>query len=160
MRWLALALLAVGIAACGSAPPDLFEVIRSGPDRNANVTMVVNDGGQVSCNRKQHELDAKDLLRARALLRALEPQAELNLSLPRGPRSELSYRVRMEAGEVRVSDTSPCNPASFFRLAALTKDVTERICGLERSRGRRSAARASRRPGDAPQRRGGVRVAV
>jgi len=132
MRWLALALLAVGIAACGSPPPDLFEVIRSGPDRNANVTLVVNDGGSVTCNRRRHPLDAHDLLRARALERALEPQAQLNLKLPRGPGSELSYRVRMEAGEVAFSDTSRGNPSSFFQVAAFTKDVTERICGLQR----------------------------
>lgn len=120
------------VAGCGSPSPDLFEVIRSGPDRNANVDMVVNDGGHVTCNGKKHELDADRLLRARAVLRAMEPQAELNLQLQRGPRSELSYRVRMEAGEVRFSDTSRGNPSSFFQVAAFTKDVTERVCGLER----------------------------
>jgi hypothetical protein len=132
MRWWLVFAATVLLAGCGSQPPDLFEVIRSGPDRNANVTMVVSDGGEVTCNHKPHPLDADDLLRARAIERALEPQAQLNLELPRGPRSELSYRVRLEAGEVRFSDTSPGNPASFFRVAAFTKDVTERICGLER----------------------------
>ena len=131
-RLLVLMAAVVLLTGCGSPSPDLFEVIRSGPDRNANVDMVVNDGGHVTCNGKEHKLDADRLLRARGLLRAMEPQAELNLQLPKGPSSELSYRVRMEAGEVRFSDTSKGNPDSFFRVAAFTKDVTERVCGLER----------------------------
>jgi hypothetical protein len=128
----ALMTAVVAIAGCGSPSPDLFEVIRSGPDRNANVDMVVNDGGHVTCNGKQHKLDADRLLRARGVLRAMQPQAELNLQLPKGPGSELSYRVRMEAGEVRFSDTSRGNPDSFNQVAAFTKDVSERVCGLER----------------------------
>ncbi len=132
MRWAVLALLAVALTGCGTPSPDLFEVDRSGADRNANVTVVVNDGGEVSCNGKEHALDAKRLLAARQVLRDLEPQAELHLDLPRGPGSQLSYRARMEAGTVAFSDTSKGNPKSFLALAAFTKDVTERVCGLER----------------------------
>ena len=132
-RWPAAAIAAaVLVAACGTPSPDLFEVKRTGADRNANVTMVVNDGGSVRCNGVSHELDADRLLRAREVARELEPQAELNLELPKGPRSQLSYRVRLEAGTVAFSDTSRGNPQSFLQLAAFTKDVTERVCGLER----------------------------
>jgi hypothetical protein len=132
VRVAAAAIALLLLAGCGTPPPDLFEVERSGPDRNANVTMVVNDGGSVSCNGKSHALDAKDLLRARQLVRDLQPQAQLHLVLPRGPNSELSYTARMEAGTVAFSDTSRNNPKSFFALAAFTKDVTENICGLTR----------------------------
>ena len=133
MRWIAPALaLAVAAAGCGTPPPDLFEVKRTGEDRNANVDVVVNDGGSVSCNGKEHPLDADRLLRARQLLRDLEPQAELHLELPPGPQSQLRYRVRMEAGTVAFADTSRNNPRSFLALAAFTKDVTEDVCGLER----------------------------
>jgi hypothetical protein len=133
VRWIAPALaLAVAAAGCGTPPPDLFEVKRTGEDRNANVDVVVNDGGSVSCNGKEHPLDADRLLRARQLLRDLEPQAELHLELPPGPQSQLRYRVRMEAGTVAFADTSRNNPRSFLALAAFTKDVTEDVCGLER----------------------------
>ena len=128
MLVLALALL----AGCGTPPPDLFEVKRSGEDRNANVDIVVNDGGSVTCNGKKHELEAALLLRARELLREISPQAELHLELPPGPRSQLSYTARMEAGTVAFSDTSKGNPKSFLELAALTKDIAEDVCGLER----------------------------
>jgi hypothetical protein len=126
---LVLALLAVG---CGTPPPDLFEVTRSGKDRNANVDIVVNDGGSVTCNGKEHELAADLLLRARQVLRDLQPQAELHLALPAGPGSQLSYKARMEAGTVAFSDTSKGNPKSFLALAALTKDIAEDVCGIER----------------------------
>jgi hypothetical protein len=131
-RFAAAALVALALAGCGTPSPDLFEVRRSGADPNANVIVIVNDGGSVTCNGMRHDLSAERLLRAREVERDLQPQAELNLELPRGPRAQLSYRVRMETGTVAFSDTSRGNPPSFLRLAAFTKDVTERVCGLER----------------------------
>ena len=131
MRRAAL-LLALLLAGCGSPPPDLFSVERSGPDRNANVDVVVSDGGSVTCNGEKHDLSADRLLTARELVRDLAPQAELGIELPRGPGTDLSYRVSMEAGTVAFSDRSPGVPRTFLRLAAFTKDVTERVCGLER----------------------------
>lgn len=125
-------LIAAAVAGCGAQSPDLFEVKRSGPDRPANLTMVVSDGGSVSCNGKEHPLDAKRLLRARELERDLSKQAELGLELPPGPNANLSYRVRLEAGTVAFSDTSRGNPGSFNALAAFTKDVAERVCGIVR----------------------------
>ena len=124
-----LALLSAG---CGTASPDLFEVKRSGEDRAANLTMVVNDGGRVSCNGREHELDADRLLTARELRRELAKPAELGIELPPGPNPVLSYRVRLEAGSVAFSDTSKGNPEEFLKLAAFTKDVAERVCGIVR----------------------------
>ncbi len=131
MRWVAAALVLI-LTGCGTASPDLFEVRRSGPDRAANLTMVVNDGGTVACNGERHDLNAQRLLRARELERALSEQAELGIELPPGPRADLSYRVRLEAGTVAFSDTSRGSPQSFYELAAFTKDVAERVCGIVR----------------------------
>ena len=127
-----LALVALLFAGCGTPSPDLFEVERSGEDRNANVTMVVNDAGHVTCNGREHPLDADRLLRARELRRELGEKAELGIELPPGPGTNLSYRVRLEAGSVAFSDTSRGNPPEFLRLAAFTKDVAERVCGIVR----------------------------
>ena len=123
---------AVLVAGCGTPPPDLFSVERSGPDPNANVDVVVSDGGSVTCDGEEHPLDAERLLTARQLLRDLEPQAELGIELPRAPGTNLSYRVSMEAGHVAFSDRSPGVPRTFQRVAAFTTDVTERVCGIER----------------------------
>jgi hypothetical protein len=132
VRRLALALAAALLAGCGSPPPDLFSVERSGSDPNANVDVVVSDGGSVTCDGHEHALDADRLLAARQLVRDLAPQAELGIELPRGPGTDLSYRVSMETGTVAFSDRSPGVPRAFQRVAAFTKDVTERVCGIER----------------------------
>jgi hypothetical protein len=131
-RALAAAALLLLLAGCGSAPPDLFVVERSGADPNANVELLVSDGGSVKCNGEEHPLDAKRLLTARRLEDDLAPQAELGIHLPPGPGSQLSYRVSMETGTISFSDRSQGVPQTFQRLAAFTTDVTERVCGIER----------------------------
>ena len=129
----AAALVAVALlAGCGARPADLFLVERSGPDPAANLTMVVSDGGTVTCNGTKHALGADRLLQARELTRRLSKPAELGLELPPGPNANLSYRVRLEAGTVAFSDTSRGNPHAFYELAAFTKDVSERVCGIVR----------------------------
>jgi hypothetical protein len=131
-RAVAALVAAAWLAGCGSPAPDLFAVTRSGPDPAANLTMVVSDGGSVTCNGSEHALDADRLLRARQLARDLSKQAELGLELPPGPNANLSYRVRLESGTVAFSDTSRGNPQAFYQLAAFTKDVSERVCGIVR----------------------------
>ena len=131
MRRLAL-VVALVLSGCGSPPADLFSVERSGADPNANVEVVVSDGGSVTCDGEEHDLDADRLLTARQLVRDLAPQAELGIELPRGPGTNLSYRVSMESGSVAFSDRSPGVPRTFQRVAAFTTDVTEQVCGIER----------------------------
>jgi hypothetical protein len=132
MRRIALVALCALATGCGYEAPDLFQVTRSGSDRNANITLTVNDSGQVRCNGAEHALDAKLLLRARELARDLGKQAELGLELPPGPGSTLRYRARLESGHVAFSDRSSGQPIDFFRLAQFTKDVSEDVCGIER----------------------------
>ena len=131
-RVLPVAALLALLCGCGTASPDLFVVERSGADRNANVELLVSDGGSITCNGKEHALDADRLLTARRLQRDLAPQAELSIRLPPGPGSQLSYRVTMETGTIAFSDRSRGVPPTFQRLAAFTTDVTERVCGIER----------------------------
>jgi hypothetical protein len=129
----AAVLLALALAGCGSPAPDLFEVKRSGADRNANLTLLVSDDGSVTCNGgERRPVDNEVLLRARALERSLAPQAELHLVLPPGPDSVLEYRVRTEAGTVAFADTSRPLPSAFAQLTAFTSDVSERVCGIVR----------------------------
>jgi len=124
---------AVLIAGCGAESADLFAVQRSGADRNANVRLVVNDGGTVTCNRsKPKALPGKELLQARELARDLEAQAQLSIDLPPASNSILRYVVRTPAGRVAFSDTSAGKPKAFDRLAGFTKDVVEDVCGIER----------------------------
>jgi len=119
-------------AGCGTPPPDLFVIERSGADRNANIELQVSDGGSVRCDGEEHALDGDRLLTARQLNRDLASQAELGLELPPGPGTVLSYRVQLENGTIAFSDRSEGLPRTFQRLAAFTTDVAERVCGIER----------------------------
>jgi hypothetical protein len=122
----------VAVTGCGAEAPDLFQVTRSGADRNANVKIVVSDAGSVRCNGSEHALTAKLLLRARELARNLGKQAELGLELPPGAGSTLRYSARLESGHVAFSDRSSGQPKTFFQLAQFTKDVAEDVCGISR----------------------------
>jgi hypothetical protein len=126
--------VAVSIAAgCGQPSPDLFEIRRSGADPNANLRLVVSDGGTVRCNGAEPKgLDADRLLRARELARDLEEPTALGLELERPRGSVLSYRVRSAGGSVSFSDTSPQRPPVFDAVAAFTDDVAEDVCGIQR----------------------------
>jgi hypothetical protein len=129
-RLVVVALLA--LAGCGAESPDLFEVIRSGEGSGAHLNLVVNDGGTVTCNGREHALPGDLLLRAREAARDLANQADLGLHLPPGPGTVLSYRVRLEQGTVSFADSSRRLPKAFVEVQALTKDIAEDVCGLRR----------------------------
>jgi hypothetical protein len=127
------AVVAVAVlAGCGTEAPDLFEVIRSGQGPNAHLDMVVSDDGTVTCNGRERTLPGNLLLRARQAARDLADQADLGLRLPPGPGTVLSYRVRLQQGTVSFSDSSRRQPKAFVEVQALTKDISEDVCGLRR----------------------------
>jgi hypothetical protein len=132
-RAVAAVAAALALAGCGGESADLFEVQRSGEDPNADVDLVVNDGGTVTCNRGEPiGLPGKLLLDARELARDLEEQASLSIELPPGPGATLRYLVRVSNGRVAFSDTSKDRPAAFDRLVAFSADVIENVCKIER----------------------------
>ena len=129
----ALAVAALALVGCGQASPDLFAVTRAGAGPDDDVTLVVNDGGTVSCDGgAARQLGGQRLLEARELSRELAGAAELQLELPPGPHATLTYRVQSEAGTVSFSDTSRDRPAVLNRLMAFVSDVAEDVCGIER----------------------------
>jgi hypothetical protein len=121
------------LVGCGAPSGDLFEVVRSGADKNANVRILVSDDGTVRCNRKKPvPMGTERLLTARQLERDLEKQAALGLELPRGRGAILSYRARLEAGTIAFSDQSRGRPGAFNRLVAFTSDVATSVCKVRR----------------------------
>ena len=133
MRRLAALLACCALAGCGSPSADLFLVKRTGADAKANLTLLVSDGGTVTCNGTEHEISGDLLLRARELERQMSEQAELNLALEPGPNAVLTYKVEMEAGTISFSDTSRPLPRSFTDLTVFAKDVSESVCGIDRT---------------------------
>jgi hypothetical protein len=132
-RCAAAGLALVLLVGCGTPSADLFEVTRTGKDRNANVRMVVSDGGTVTCNdAKPKALPGGKLLEARELARDLDAQAALSIDLPAEKNSTLRYVVRTEAGKVAFSDTSRGRTKTIDRVVVFTKDVVEDVCGIRR----------------------------
>lgn len=124
---------AAALGGCGAASADLFEVRRSGDDAAANLRLVVNDGGTVTCDGGEpRALQGDQLLEARELARELEAQSALLIDLPPGPGAVLRYEVRTATGQVAFSDTSLGRPEPFDELTAFTKTVAEDVCGVER----------------------------
>ena len=106
---------------------------RTGRDPNADIDLVVNDGGTASCNQGEPiALQGEGLLDARELARDLEKQAALSIELPPGKGSTLRYVVRLSNGRVAFSDTSEDRPPAFDRLVAFSADVIENVCKIER----------------------------
>jgi len=119
------------LGGCGSPSADLFVVERSGAIPGARLTLLVSDGGTARCNGGPvRDIGSARLLDARALVTDLGPEADR--ALPPGPRAVLRYRVRMEAGTLAFADTSRGQPPAFQRLAAFTREIATRVCGLPR----------------------------
>ena len=128
---LAAALLLGGCGG-GVTSPDLFLVTRTGTIPGARLTMLVNDGGYVTCDGRQHQLPSQRLLDARDLLREMKPYAKESLRLPPGPQSILRYRVRTEFGTLSFADDSRGVPAKLYPLALFVRQVAQGVCGLAR----------------------------
>lgn len=123
----------LAVAGCGGPSADLFEVRRGGAGAGARLTLLVSDGGTVRCNgAAPRSLGDDRLLEAREVERELEDEAERGVRLGPGPQSVLRYSVRLEEGTVAFSDTSPGVRPEMRALAAFTRDVARRVCGLRR----------------------------
>ena len=135
----AIALAALVLGGCGAPSADLYVVERTGSTPGARLSMLVGDGGTVSCNRgPQRQITSDQLIEAREIADGLngdeeEPgPAARGLTLPPAPGSILRYRVRSEAGVVAFGDTSRGQPEAFYRLARLTRRLAKEACGLAR----------------------------
>jgi hypothetical protein len=129
----ALAFAVLGAAGCGNQARDLFVVNRTGAIPAAKLSLRITDDGRASCNDKPlTDITSADLIDARNAERDLEKPTKAHVRLPPGPQPVLSYRVRTEQGAAAWSDDSPRQPAVFFTLAKLTRDVAKGVCHLPR----------------------------
>jgi hypothetical protein len=133
-------LAASALAGCGAsvALPDLFVVQRSGSVPGARLTLVVNEGGAVSCREPSHpappgptpQLSDPQLVLARGLSEELQSPSSKHLSLPSRPGSVLRYYVRDAEGWVRFADNSTGQPSVLRHLAYFVLEVAQRVCRL------------------------------
>jgi hypothetical protein len=131
-RVVSLILVAGVLGGCGAPGADLFVAERSGSIPGAALRMRVIDDGQVVCNGKTHDLDSKDLIKARVMVHDISKQAQADTILPPGHPTILRFRIRDQDGTVEFSDTSPRQPKSFYEAAQLIRTIARNACHLSR----------------------------
>jgi hypothetical protein len=117
------------IAGCGFdvEAPDLFLVTRSGP--GAKLTMVVNDGGTISCNGgKPKSLPDPLLLQARDLSTSLNK--DVNLRFVRSARSVFSYTVKVQNGTFTFPDIAADRRKELSQLELFVVQAGAEVCGV------------------------------
>jgi len=136
MRHVAILLLVgatLAVAGCGGGSGDLFAVERTGDVPGAELRLIVNDGGTVTCDDAEPKaLPPKLLLDARAIATDIEEFAQESLNLKPGAQSVLQYVVHTPDGTVRFADDSRGQPEVTQRLAYFTRQTAQRVCGRER----------------------------
>jgi len=127
------------LGSCGGPSADLYLVERTGSTPGARLSMLVGDGGTVTCNGgPERQISSAQLIDAREVAGELngdeeEPgPAARAVRLPPGPGSILRYRGRSEKGAVSFSDTSRGQPPVFYKVAQLTRQLAKQVCGLPR----------------------------
>ena len=124
---------ALALGACGTPSADLFVVERSGDLPDADLELLVSDGGTVRCDGGEpRPLTGDRLLDARELADDLAPILEERPRLAAGEGSLLRYRVIAGEGEATFADTSPALPPALAEVQRFTRAVARESCGRER----------------------------
>jgi hypothetical protein len=128
----ALVATLVALGGCGVTPADLFLVTRSGAAPGAQLTLLVDEEGGVTCNgRLAHQkLEDAQIVKAREIQEELLKPSAAHLSLPSRPGSTLSYGVRDESGTVSFADNSAGQPVVLHKLQLFVLQTAQGICHL------------------------------
>jgi hypothetical protein len=125
--------LAAAMSGCGGGikSPDLFIVHRSGSTPQAQLTLLVNEEGGVSCNGgPELQLGDSQIIKARAIQEELQGPISHHLSLPALPGSVLSYAVRDQEGTVTFADNSKDQPKVLRSLVLFVLETAQTLCHL------------------------------
>lgn len=134
-RWAATLALTVGVSVlaggCGLNVElaDLFLLTRTG--QGSKLTMLVNSGGQITCNgRKQKTLSSPLVIQSRNLAGGLANDAKQNLDLPPKPGTVFTYRLKLEQGTIRFSDRDTLHHPLLAQLELFAAQAAQQACGL------------------------------
>jgi hypothetical protein len=123
--------LAAVLAGCGLQiqSADLFALTRTGP--NGRLTLLVSDGGTVTCNGgKPKPISDSRLIQARDLADELGKDAKRHLTLPVSTRSVNTYKVRLQQGTLRFADTDAPGRKELAEAELFTAQTATEVCGL------------------------------
>jgi hypothetical protein len=119
------------IGGCGFdvRSPDLFLLSRTGQGRA--LTLLVNDGGTIRCDRgRARKLADPLLLRARDLAARLDVDAKRRLAIPVPPNSAFHYTIKLQDGTISFPDTASAANPELAQAELLAVQVAQQACGL------------------------------
>jgi hypothetical protein len=128
----AAALAAALLGGCGFnvQEPDLFLVTRAGAHGH-KLSLLVNDGGTISCNGgKSKDLPDPLLLQARDLATSLNTDVNAKLRFPSSARSIYSYTVKVQNGTLSFPDTAALSRKELSDLELFVVQAAANPCGL------------------------------
>ena len=120
------------LAGCGFdvQEPDLFLVTRAGA-HGQKLSLLVNDGGTISCNGgKPKNLPDPLLLQARDLATSLNSDVNSKLRFPPRARSVYSFTVKVQNGTLFFPDTAADSRKELADLELFVVRAAANPCGL------------------------------
>jgi hypothetical protein len=132
MRWAALPALILALTGCGLQiqSADLFLLTRTG--QGHKLTLLVNDGGTVTCNRNSsRNLPGPLLLQARDLTNSLNSDAKAHLDIASRPDSVFRYTIRLQDGTISFPDTAGARHPTLGQVQLFALQTAQQACGLK-----------------------------
>jgi hypothetical protein len=123
--------LAVALAGCGFdvQAADLFLMTRTG--QGTKLTMLVNDAGTISCDRKAPKpLPDPLLLRARDLASSLDNDAKARLHLRPSANSVYQYSIELPDGTISFPDTAGLEHPELAQAESFAVQAAQQSCGI------------------------------
>lgn len=131
MRRAAAALVLLTLTGCGLEiqSADLFLLTRSG--QGHKLTLLVSDGGTVTCNRGATKtLPGPLLLQARDLANSLNNDAKAKLRIASPPGSVFRYTIRLQDGTISFPDTAGARHPTLAQTELFALKTAQQACGL------------------------------
>jgi hypothetical protein len=101
--------------------------------QGGRLTLLVNDGGTVTCDGgRARRLPGPLLLRARDLANSLDGDAKANLRIAAPANSVYRYRIMLQGGTVSFPDTATAsgNHPALAQAELFAVQTAQQVCGL------------------------------
>jgi hypothetical protein len=121
----------LALAGCGLGvkSPDLFLLTRTG--QGEKLTMLVNDGGTIRCNRgRSRPLSDHFLLQARDIAENLDSDVQNNVHFDSPPSSTFTFTVRLMDGTISFPDTAAPGHHEISDTELFALQAAQQACGL------------------------------
>ena len=107
---------------------DLFLLTRTG--QGSKLTMLVNSGGQITCNGRKKMLSSALVIQSRNLADGLGNDAQQQLDLPPKPGTVFTYSLKLQQGTIRFSDRDTLHHPLLAQVELFTAQAAQQACGL------------------------------